>query len=187
VRGSPGPCEIVASCKVFCVSVPKCCFNVLELLALDLSCSGPIPESLYLSSQSDVPHLFKSLVNHSSGFVGRLKDLEVVIPKRMAVVEGRAWFRFCVEVAAVEWFVVAHCSFDMWVLSDEAVPYPVACLGRLVFAFVDDEDLGHSGVSSVQVERHPRSFMICSSFSPCAISTSSVDMPSSVVVGVGPP
>jgi hypothetical protein len=140
----------MASCEVFCVSVPECCFNALELLALDLSRPGPIPESLYLSSQSDIPHLFESSVNHSTGFVGRLEDLEVVVPKRMAVIKGGAWLWFCVEVAAVGWFVVAHCSFDVRVLSDEAISYPAACLGQLVF--VDKEDLGHSGVSSVQVE-----------------------------------
>jgi hypothetical protein len=150
-QGSPGSCEIVASCKVFCVSVPKCCFDALELLALDLSRSGPVPESLYLSSQSDVPHLFKSSVNHSLGFVGQLEDLEVVIAKHTAVIEGRAWFWFCMEVAAVEWFIVAHCSFNMWVLSSEAVSYPAACLGQLVFTFVNEEDLGHSRVSSVYV------------------------------------
>jgi hypothetical protein len=114
---------------------------------LDLPCPGPISESLYLSSQSDVPHLFETSVHHSAGFVGRLEDLEVVITKRMAVVEGGAWFWVCVEVAAVEWFVVTHCPFYVWVLSGEAVSYPAACLGRLVSAFVDEEDLGHSGVS----------------------------------------
>jgi hypothetical protein len=120
---------------------------------LDLSCPGPISEPLYLSSQSDVPHLFETSVHHSAGFVGRLKDLEVVVAKRMAVVEGRAWFWVCVEVAAVEWFVVAHCPFDVRVLSGETVPYPAACLGRLVSFFVNEEDLGHGGVSSVCVGR----------------------------------
>jgi hypothetical protein len=143
----------VASCEILCISVPKCCFDVLELLALDLSCPGPVSEPLYLSSQSDVPHLFESLVNHSSGFVGRLKDLEVVVAKCTAVIEGGAWFWFCVEVAAVEWLVVAHCSFDVWVLSGEAISYPVACLGRLVSTFIDKKDLGHSRVSPVFVGR----------------------------------
>jgi hypothetical protein len=119
----------VASCEVLCISVPKCCFNALELLSLNLSCPGPISESLYLSSQSDVTHLFESSVNHSSGFVGRFEDLEVIVAKRTAVIKGGAWFWFCMEVAAVEWFVVAHCSFDVRVLSDEAVSHPVAYLG----------------------------------------------------------
>jgi hypothetical protein len=143
----------VASCEVLCVSVPKCCFNALELLSLDLSCPRPISEPLYLSSQSDVAHLFESSVNHSSGFVGRFEDLEVVVAKRTAVVEGGASFWFCMEVTVVEWFVVAHGSFDMQVLSNEAVSYPTAYLGQLVFAFVDKEDLGHSRVSTVHVER----------------------------------
>jgi hypothetical protein len=137
----------VASCEVFCISVPKCCFNALELLSLDLSCPRPISEPLYLSSQSDVPHLFETSVHHSAGFVGRLEDLEVVVAKCTAVVEGGAWFWVCMEVAAVEWFVVTHRPFYVWVLSGEAVSYPVACLGRLVSAFVDEEDFRHSGVS----------------------------------------
>jgi hypothetical protein len=86
--------------------------------------------------------------------VGRLKDLEVVVAKRMAVIEGGAWFWVCVEVAAVEWLVVAHCPFDVWVLSGETVPYPAACLGRLVSAFVDKKDLRHGRVSSILVG-HP--------------------------------
>jgi hypothetical protein len=144
----------MASCEVFCVSVPKCCFDALELLSLDLSCPRPISESLYLSSQSDVPHLFETSVHHSTGFVGQLEDLEVVVAKRTAVIEGRAWFWVCVEVVSVEWFVVAHCPFDVRVLSGETVPYPAACLGRLVSAFVDKEDLGHGRVSSMFVG-HP--------------------------------
>jgi hypothetical protein len=120
---------------------------------LNLSCPGPISESLYLSSQSDVPHLFESSVNHSLGFVGRLEDLEVVVAKRTAIVKGGAWLWFCMEVAAVEWFVIAHSSFNVRVLSDEAVSYPAAYLGRLIFALVNEEDLGHSRVSTVQVER----------------------------------
>jgi hypothetical protein len=47
---------------------------------------------------------------------------------------------------------VAHGSFDVWVLSDEAISYPMAYLGCFVFVFVDEEDLRHSRVSTVQVE-----------------------------------
>jgi hypothetical protein len=103
----------VACCEVLCVSISECCFNALELLSLYLPCPRPIPESLYLSSQSDITHLFKSSVDHSSGLVGRFEDLEVVVVKCTVVIEGGAWFWFCVEVVAVEWFVVAHGSFDI--------------------------------------------------------------------------
>jgi hypothetical protein len=82
-------CEVVASGSIFCVSIPKCCFDALELLSLDLSCPSPVSESLYLSNQSDITHLFENSVNHPSRFVGWLKDLEVVIVKCTAVIE--AW------------------------------------------------------------------------------------------------
>jgi hypothetical protein len=140
------------SCKVFCISIPKCCFGALELLSLYLSSPGPVSETLYLSSQSDFTHLFEHSVNHSPGLVGRLKDLEVVITKHMAVIKGGAWSWLGMEVAAVKWFVVAHGPLDIWVLSDKAVSYLAAYLGCLVFVLVDEEDLGHSGVSTIQVE-----------------------------------
>jgi hypothetical protein len=145
----------VASCEVLCVSVPKCCFDALELLSLNLSRPRPIPEPLYLSSQSNIAHLFKSSVDHSPGFVGRLEDLEVVVAKCTAIVKGGAWLWFCMEVAMVEWFVVAHGSFDIQVLSDKAVSYPVAYLGRLIFALVDEEDFRHHGVSTIHIDRPP--------------------------------
>jgi hypothetical protein len=128
---------------------------VLELLLLYLPCPGPVPESLYFSSQSDLAHLFEHSVNHSPGLVGRLEDLEVVVMKRVAVVKGRAWSWFGMEVTVVEWLVIAHGSFNVWVLSDEAIPYPTAYLGCLVFVLIDEEDLGHSRVSTVQVECPP--------------------------------
>jgi hypothetical protein len=145
-------CEVVAGCNVLCISIPKCCFDALELLSLNLPCSSPMSESLYLSNQSNITHLFKNSVNHSSGFVGWLEDLEVVIAKCTAVIEGRLWFWFSMEVMAVDWSVITHCSFDMWVLSNEVVPYPLAELCCLVFVIPDEEDLWHGrfGFGEVQ-------------------------------------
>jgi hypothetical protein len=114
-------CKVVASGRVFCVHIPECCFDALELLSLNLSCPSPVSESLYLSNKSDITHLFENSVNHSSGFVGWLEDLEVVVAKHTAVVETWVWFWFGMQVAVIDWFVVAHSSFDIWVLSDEVI------------------------------------------------------------------
>jgi hypothetical protein len=132
-RGSSGFCEVVAGLDIVSVGFTECGFNVVKLVSLNGPCVSPVPESLYLSNQSDITQCLENSVNKALGFVGWVEDLEVVVVKDPRVMKGWVWLGCCIKVALVDWLLAFHGTFDVGVSTSKVVSDPAT--GVSVAAF----------------------------------------------------